>query len=231
MFFLFDISIWDQLEYLLRIFVAAVCGGLIGLERQRRVKSAGLKTHMIVSIGAALMMVVSKYGFFDILIYESVKLDPSRIANGIVSAVGFLGAGIIFIRGFKINGVTTAAGLWTTVGVGMVLGAGMYFIGITSTAMILLIQLIFHRIHLNSRNSTINAYLHIAGTQPALDRVRDSLKQMSCSIIKTKLSSTDDPQRRKMELHVTLADRDYERKLTALFENPEIHVISIEFEP
>lgn len=225
------VSILEQLEYLLRILTAIICGGLIGFERERRVKSAGLKTHMIVSIGAALMMIVSKYGFWDVLVLDSVKLDPSRIASGIVSAVGFLGAGIIFIRGFKINGVTTAAGLWTTVGVGMVLGAGMYFIGIASTMIILLIQLIFHSIHLNRRYSTTNIYLHISGTQPALDRVRDSLKEMSCSVIKTKLSTTDDPEKRNMKIHVTLSDRDYEAKLIKLFDNPEIHVISMEFEP
>ena len=98
---MFDMSFLTQLEFLLRIFVAMICGGLIGLERERRVKSAGLKTHMIVSVGAALMMIVSKYGFWDVLVLDNIKLDPSRVAAGIVSAIGFLGAGIIFTRGFQ----------------------------------------------------------------------------------------------------------------------------------
>jgi putative Mg2+ transporter-C (MgtC) family protein len=119
------ISFLTQLEYLGRIVAALICGGLIGYERERRVRSAGLKTHMIVSMGAAVMMIVSKYGFWDVLVQETIKLDPSRMAAGIVSAIGFLGAGVIFSRGHKINGVTTAAGLWTTVGVGMALGAGL----------------------------------------------------------------------------------------------------------
>ena len=88
---MFDMSFLTQLEFLLRIFVAMICGGLIGLERERRVKSAGLKTHMIVSVGAALMMIVSKYGFWDVLVLDNIKLDPSRVAAGIVSAIGFLG--------------------------------------------------------------------------------------------------------------------------------------------
>ena len=128
-----EIPILEQLEYILRVVIAAICGGLIGFERERRVKSAGLKTHIIVGIGAALMMVISKYGFFDLLadpnLSEKVKLDPSRVASGIVAAVGFLGSGIIFVKNFKTNGVTTAAGLWATVGVGMAFGSGMYLIG------------------------------------------------------------------------------------------------------
>ena len=141
--------ILEQLEYILRVVIAAICGGLIGFERERRVKSAGLKTHIIVGIGAALMMVISKYGFFDLLadpnLSEKVKLDPSRVASGIVAAVGFLGSGIIFVKNFKTNGVTTAAGLWATVGVGMAFGSGMYLIGAVVSLLILLIQFLFHR--------------------------------------------------------------------------------------
>ncbi|MCI9575953.1 MAG: MgtC/SapB family protein [Clostridiales bacterium] len=143
------ISILEQFEYVLRVVIAAICGGLIGFERERRIKSAGLKTHIIVGIGAALMMVISKYGFFDLFadpnLSENVKLDPSRVASGIVTAVGFLGSGIIFVKNFKTNGVTTAAGLWATVGVGMAFGAGMYLIGTVVSLLILLIQFFFHR--------------------------------------------------------------------------------------
>lgn len=138
-------TILEQLEFLLRILIAGVCGGMIGYERRNRHKEAGVRTHLLVALASALMMVVSKYGFGDMLIFESVKLDPSRVASGIVSGVGFLGAGMIFIRKHTVNGLTTAAGIWATVGVGMAIGAGMYFIGIATTLLIVLLQVLLHK--------------------------------------------------------------------------------------
>ncbi len=133
-----------QLEFVFRVLLAAACGGAIGYERERRLKMAGIRTHLIVCIAAALMMIVSKYGFGDILGQTGIGLDPSRIAANVVTAIGFLGAGVIFIRNQNVSGVTTAAGLWATVGVGMAIGAGMYFIGIVVTGIIVLLQVILH---------------------------------------------------------------------------------------
>lgn len=133
-----------QLEYLLRVLIAAVCGGAIGHERSRRSKMAGIRTHLIVCMAAALMMIISKYGFQDILGTAGVGLDPSRIAASVVAAIGFLGAGVIFVRNQNVSGVTTAAGLWATVGVGMAVGCGMYFMGVLVTVTIVLLQVILH---------------------------------------------------------------------------------------
>ena len=94
-----------ELEYLLRIVLAAVCGGAIGFERERRSKSAGIRTHIIVALSAALMMVVSKYGFFDVIGLGGISLDASRVAAGVVTAIGFLGVGVIFTP----TGVRSAA--------------------------------------------------------------------------------------------------------------------------
>lgn len=227
-----DIPFLSQLEYLLRIFVAMICGGMIGFERERRVKSAGLKTHIIVSMGAALMMIVSKYGFWDVLVQDTIKLDPSRMAASIVSAIGFIGAGIIFTRGFKINGVTTAAGLWTTVGVGMALGAGLYFIGIISTLLILLVQLIFRHVHLNLQTSVIHVRIVASGTKQALDNVRDLLKEMNCSVLKTKFTDLPNkPGELRMDLYVTVANRNCEERLMWLFDYHDADLISLEIEP
>jgi len=135
----------EQWEYLLRIFLACLCGGLIGLERSRRQKEAGIRTHVILALGAALMMVISKYGFVDVVILHDVSLDPSRIAANVISGVSFLGAGVIFVRGGSIKGLTTAAGIWTTAGIGLALGAGMYALGLISTALIIAVQIILHR--------------------------------------------------------------------------------------
>lgn len=134
----------QNLEFLLRIFLAGVCGGLIGYERKNRRKEAGVRTHMMVALASSLMMVVSKYGFNDIL-GEYVGLDPSRVAAGIVTGVGFLGAGMIFVRKHAVNGLTTSAGMWATVGVGMAVGAGMYTIGIVTTVLIVILQVLLHR--------------------------------------------------------------------------------------
>ena len=137
------------IEYIFRILLGGVCGMLIGIERRNRSKEAGTRTHFMVACGAALIMVVSKYAFFDVItqgLYNGVevKLDPSRVASTIASGIGFLGAGMIFIHKNNITGLTTAAGIWATSGVGMAIGAGMYSIGIASTIIIVLAQVVLH---------------------------------------------------------------------------------------
>ena len=139
----------QELWYVLRILLACICGMIIGLERKNRSKEAGIRTHFVVACGAALMMVVSKYAFFDVIgegMYNGVevRLDPSRIASTIASGIGFLGAGMIFVHKNTITGLTTAAGIWATSGVGMAIGAGMYWVGITATIIILIAQIVLH---------------------------------------------------------------------------------------
>lgn len=131
----------QELEYMLRIIIATALGLIIGSERKNRNKSAGIRTHAIVALGAALIMVVSKYGFFDAKSY-----DAARVAAQVVSGVGFLGAGVIFVRNNLVNGLTTAAGIWATAGVGLAMGSGLYVIGICSTLLILFLQFIMHKI-------------------------------------------------------------------------------------
>jgi len=137
------------IEYICRILLGGICGMLIGIERRNRSKEAGTRTHFMVACGAALIMVVSKYAFFDVIsqgLYNGVevRLDPSRVASTIASGIGFLGAGMIFIHKNNITGLTTAAGIWATSGVGMAIGAGMYSIGIASTLIIIVAQVVLH---------------------------------------------------------------------------------------
>ena len=127
-------------EYILRIIVASICGCIIGYERKNRNKEAGMKTHAIVALGSALIMIVSKYGFLDV-----APPDTSRIAAQVVSGIGFLGTGVIFVRNNNIvSGLTTAAGIWTTSGIGLCVGAGNYFVGIMSTIIMIALQEILH---------------------------------------------------------------------------------------
>ena len=145
----------QTLEFLLRIFVACLCGAAIGYERSRRFKEAGIRTHVIVCCAAALMMIVSKYGFADL---EGVRYlpsgagtaDPSRIASQVVSGIGFLGAGAIFRHKNAVKGLTTAAGLWATAGIGLAVGAGMYVIGVSTTCIICLLQVLMHHFTVGS---------------------------------------------------------------------------------
>lgn len=135
-------QIFFQGEFALRILFAGLLGAAIGFERKNRNKLAGVRTHAIVALGAALIMIVSKYGFYDV-----DKFDASRVASQIVSGVGFLGAGIIFVRNNNsVSGLTTAAGIWATAGMGMSMGAGQYFISTISTAMIIIMQIVFHKV-------------------------------------------------------------------------------------
>lgn len=132
-------SSWAQLGQLV---LALVLTGLIGFERELRHKSAGLRTHATVGLAAALMTQVSKYGFADVL-GPSVRLDPSRIASLIVSGVGFIGAGIIFIRRDSVKGLTTAAVIWLAAGIGMACGAGLGALAVIATAGYALIAYVF----------------------------------------------------------------------------------------
>lgn len=129
---------------LYRLLISGVCGGIIGYERQSRRKIAGLRTHVIVAISSALMILLSKYGFQDV-VGQYVNVDPSRVASGVVTAIGFLGSGMIFMRNNNVSGLTTSAGMWATVGVGMAVGAGMYLLGFSATVIVLLVELFLGR--------------------------------------------------------------------------------------
>lgn len=126
-------------EILLRILLAAIFGGLIGMEREANNRPAGLRTHVLVTVGAALIMLVSIDAFFDEITGLRVG-DPARLAAQVVSGVGFLGAGTIMRNGGKISGLTTAASLWVSAGIGLAIGSG-YYLGGIFTAVVVLVTL------------------------------------------------------------------------------------------
>src|SRR6202451_4480513 len=123
--------------------LALVLSALIGLEREIRQKSAGLRTHTLVGVGAALFMLISKYGFTDVLEPGRVVLDPSRVAAQIVTGVGFLGAGLIFVRRDAVRGLTTAAAIWVTAAIGAASGAGLPLLAVFTPGLYFLIVLVF----------------------------------------------------------------------------------------
>ena len=179
-------ELWVQVEYLVRIFVAACLGLLIGSERKNRNKSAGIRTHVIVALGAALFMVVSKYGFMDV-----EKADAARVAAQVVSGIGFLGAGVIFVRNNLVNGLTTAAGIWATAGVGLALGAGMYVVGISSALLVLLIQFVMHRVaYFADVASGGLIRMTLVKREGIVQSMEDYLQREKLSVISVKINKT-----------------------------------------
>lgn len=199
-----------QLQFVFRIFLAGICGMIIGLERKNRSKEAGIRTHFVVACGAALMMVVSKYAFFDVIskgIYEGVevRLDPSRIASTIASGIGFLGAGMIFVHRNTITGLTTAAGIWATSGVGMAIGAGLYSIGICATVLILLAQIILHKnfrwIRLPKAKVLVIKGVNEENFQESITK---KLEELSISIRDVSIDSDSENNTRKYTFHIEM---------------------------
>ena len=126
------------LDFILRLFVASLLGGLIGLEREYREKAAGLRTHFLVALGSALFMIVSAYGFDGALTNSQMRLDVSRIASQVVTGIGFIGAGTIIFQKNAIHGLTTAAGVWVTAAIGLACGSGMYLLALVASLLVLI---------------------------------------------------------------------------------------------
>lgn len=176
-------SIQFQLPFILRVVVAVICGAVIGYERSVRQKDAGIRTHVIVALGSALMMVVSKYGFFDVIVTDSINVDASRIAANIITGISFLGAGVIFVKNASIKGLTTAAGIWATSGVGIAVGSGMYFIGICATVLMILLQIILHKYFQKIENPASNEIaVIIKDSDEAIKKLKDYLKENGLTV-------------------------------------------------
>ncbi|MCZ2390753.1 MAG: MgtC/SapB family protein [Acidobacteria bacterium] len=129
-------------EIIIRLFLAALLGSAVGLERERLEEVAGLRTHMLVAVGATIFMIVSAFGFSDILGHQNVVLDPSRVAAQVVSGIGFLGAGTIIMRRTIVHGLTTAASLWAVAAIGLAVGGGLYVAAAAATVVVLVILVI-----------------------------------------------------------------------------------------
>ncbi len=128
----------DYFHIFIRLFLALILGGVVGFEREQNNHPAGFRTHILVSIGSALFMLISIYGFTDYISGENISFDPARIAAQVVTGIGFLGAGTILRHGFTVTGLTTAASLWVVAGIGMAVGAGMYYSSILATIFVLI---------------------------------------------------------------------------------------------
>ena len=191
-------SVLQYLEFFVRILVGCICGACIGFERTRHWKEAGVRTHVIVCCAAALTMIVSKYGFADLTlpggqVFNGTRgADPARIAAQIISGVSFLGAGMIFRNGISVRGLTTAAGIWATAGIGLAIGSGMYVIGVFATVIVIVIQIIMHRFTIGT-DSMVPAQVVCAVTDPdTLQAAMDVYEQKrKIQVITTKVTFSD----------------------------------------
>ena len=171
LFWEFDQNImsWQLLlELLLRIVAAGICGAIVGLERSKRLNEAGLRTHCVVAVAAALIMVLSKHGFAELGLG-----DPARLAAQIVSGIGFLGAGVIFKNGNVVRGITTAAGIWATSIVGIALGYGFYTGAVLVSAFMLLAMVLLARFE-RAKRRTEAVYVEIddmSKTNEVIDKI------------------------------------------------------------
>ncbi|TXM60443.1 MgtC/SapB family protein [Methylobacterium sp. WL12] len=187
-----------------RLALAALLGSVIGLERERLLWAAGLRTHMLVCVGSCLIMLVSNYGFADALGAKNVVLDPSRVAAQVVSGIGFLGAGTILLRGEVVKGLTTAASLWAVAAIGLAIGGGLYVPAVATTTFVIAI---------------------LAGVKPLEERWRDRMQTRTLRIVAKRGTLSIDT------LHVATGERASRvRQFTArTAEDPALDEIEVAF--
>ncbi|TML97178.1 MAG: MgtC/SapB family protein [Actinobacteria bacterium] len=196
---------WD--ESLLRLALAAVLGGLIGVERELREREAGLRTHLLVALGSALFTIVGAYGFDAFLNTGAsvVRADPTRIAAQIVTGIGFLGAGAIIRQGLSVRGLTTAATLWVVAAVGLAAGAGYYSVAVITTALVLIalypLRIIAYKILSRFRPEDGRLLVAVAAGEPP-GRIVDEVERLGARI--SSLDVTQEGDRRRLELDVVL---------------------------
>lgn len=219
----------QQGDYLLRVIAAGLCGVLIGYERESRMKLAGIRTHAIIAVAAAMMVVISKYGFFDVITIDGVSVDASRVAASVVTGIGFLGAGIIWNRKTTISGVTTSAGIWATLGIGMAFGAGMWTLGAGSTVILIVMQYLFHKNWriFNNTGGTGQIHLHMQNGEQTCDRVTGRLSEMNIQITSQNISISDDGCM-EATLHIQSAKSFNQNEMISLMQEFG-EIISIDF--
>ena len=179
--------------FLFQLICAGLCGMAVGIERQSRMKSAGVRTHFVVAMASALMMIVSKYGFLDVIIINGASVDVSRVAAGIISGIGILGGGLVLIgKQGLVSGMTTAAGIWMTVGIGMAMGARMYVLGFEGTILILLMQYLFHKkFAMFKEPLRAQAIISVGDAKENVDAVMKELEERGMEVSRIKIEQRD----------------------------------------
>lgn len=222
------LTLFDNLEFFVRLLLSAGLGALVGLERSKRQKEAGVRTHCIIACTAALFMILSKYAFVDTADIAGTRgADPARIAAQVVSGISFLGAGVIFKNGNSIRGLTTAAGMWGTAAVGMAIGAGMYWVGLIEAAILVAIQIILHRFPVGADALTTQELLVEMEDTPELQAKFDALLQAhNGQVVESSLSRDEGYLR--MEITVRLEPPiTHDEALAFMKDNSGVRKVSV----
>ena len=222
------LTLFDNLEFFIRLLLSAALGALVGLERSKRQKEAGVRTHCIIACTSALFMILSKYAFMDLVDISGIRgADPARIAAQVVSGISFLGAGVIFKNGNTIRGLTTAAGMWGTAAVGMAIGAGMYWVGLIEAAILVTIQIILHRFPVGADALTTQEILvEMADTQEMRDKFDELLARHRGQV--TESSLTREEGYLRMEITAKLEPPiTHDEALAFMKENDGVRRISV----
>lgn len=190
---MYKFNMLPHVDIVIRLVLAAFLGSLIGFERELKNWAAGLRTHMLVCVGSALVMIVSAFGFEDVLLNERVLLDPSRVAAQVVSGIGFLGAGSILLWHNKvIRGLTTAASLWATAAVGLAVGGGLYFSALVTTIIVLIILAGLKPLEYRFKKNHFKEIYITAGMGTiSLENLEKMLAQEKLSIKQIRIQSID----------------------------------------
>ena len=222
------LTAYDNLECFIRILLSAVLGALVGLERTKRQKEAGIRTHCIIACAAAVFMILSKYAFVDPAdVLGSRGADGARIAAQVVSGISFLGAGVIFKNGNSIRGLTTAAGIWATSAIGMAIGAGMYWVGLITTVIMMVAQVVLHRFPVAGDAAVTQELAVSMADTPELHQALTRLLNDHGGCVTDSALSRDDVHI-AMELTVRLAEPiTYEEALRFMQEHPGVERLSV----
>lgn len=222
------LTAYDNLEFFIRILLSAVLGALVGLERTKRQKEAGIRTHCIIACAAAVFMILSKYAFVDPAdVLGTRGADGARIAAQVVSGISFLGAGVIFKNGNSIRGLTTAAGIWATSAIGMAIGAGMYWVGLITTVIMMVAQVVLHRFPVAGDAAVTQELAVSMADTPELHQALTRLLHSHGGNVTDSALSRDDTHI-TMELTVRLAEPiTYEEALQFMQEHPGVERLSV----
>lgn len=169
----------------IRIVLAAVLSGFIGLEREFKRHPAGFRTHLLVGVGSCMMMLLSLYGFENYIIqYENIRFDPARIPSYVISGIGFLGAGTILVKEATVKGLTTAASIWVVAGLGLVIGAGMYALAVFSAFIVLLSLMFLNKVEAIFAEKTSKKWIRAVLSEEEFIRLVHQLEKLDVSLHK-----------------------------------------------
>jgi putative Mg2+ transporter-C (MgtC) family protein len=228
------ISHWDLI---LRLLIATVLGGLVGLEREWSNHAAGFRTHILVCIGSATIMLLSIYGFSEFASEPNVRMDPARLAAQVISGIGFLGAGAILRNGSKVSGLTTAASLWVVAAIGLCTGAGFFFGAAVATVFVLLSLFVLNKWerHLMRHRRNQDMVIRIYDLPGSLGRISTKFGEQGIQITKLRMQPEESmdhagKQVSVMELRIRIQQASQEQILAAIEAISSINdVVSVEF--